>query len=293
MPYPSVHTKLVILLGTPLAHSHSAMMHNRVFKKLGMDYCYLPVEVSAENLSIVFAGLIRMNVAGFNVTIPHKIRIMRLLDEIDPLAAAIGAVNTICLEEGRTRGYNTDGQGFLRSLAQTLNISVSGKRVFILGCGGAARAIAMTLAYNGVQRIYLCNRTQSKAGALAEAITDNVGELVIVVPQTDAHMADALQNCDLLINTTSVGMHPAIHENPIKPQLLRKNLAVADIVYNPRMTRLLETAHKKGCPVVDGLGMLVYQGAEAFTLWTGQRPLVKEMFAALEESNRDKSLSEK
>ncbi len=286
MHYPSVHTKLVILLGNPLGHSYSALMHNHVFEKLNMDYCYWPVEVSAENLSTVFAGLIRMNVGGFNVTIPHKVRIMELLDEIDPLAAVIGAVNTICIKEGRTRGYNTDGEGFLKALETELDISIAGKNVFILGCGGAARAIAMTFAFHDAGKVFLCNRTISKAEQLAVEIHQKIRPCAEVIPQISAEMAPALRICRVLVNTTSVGMHPDEDRIPLDESFLFQELAVADIVYNPLMTRLLQAAQYTGCHIVDGLGMLVYQGAEAFKLWTGITPPVQEMFAVLREGKK-------
>lgn len=278
MRYPSTHTKLVIILGNPLEHSYSPRMHNRVFNKLNMDYCYWPVEVSAENLSTVFAGLTKMNVAGFNVTIPHKMRIVELLDELDPLASAIGAVNTICLKDGRTKGYNTDGQGFLKALETDHDMSIDNKNIFIIGCGGAARAIAMTLAFHGVGKVFLCNRTISKADALAAEINEKISNCAEVVTQTPAEMAVAMPACQVLINSTGIGMHPNVDALPIDETLLFKELVVADIVYNPLMTRLLQAAQNSGCRIVNGLGMLVYQGAEAFKLWTGVMPPVQEMF---------------
>ena len=277
MKFPTVATKLVILLGDPLGHSISPAMHNRVFEKLGLDYCYMPVEVGPENLAKVFAGLTRMNVAGFNVTIPHKIAIMAHLDEIDPLAATIGAVNTICVKDGRTIGHNTDGEGFIRSLEEEAQLSVRDRRVFILGGGGAVRAIAMTLAFRGAERIFICNRTSAKARDLAAEINAGIRPCAEAVEQIFDRQAEALATSDILVNGTSIGMHPRADELPIAEELLTKNLVVADIVYNPLMTKLLETAAQKGCPIVRGLGMLIYQGAAAFKLWTGIEPLVEEM----------------
>lgn len=277
MQYPTVKTKLVLLLGQPLGHSISPAMHNRVFEKLGMNYCYMPVEVSPEDLGTVFAGLRRMNVAGFNVTIPHKIRIMSHLDELDPLARAIGAVNTICVKNGKTKGYNTDGEGFIRSLEEKAGISVQGKRFFILGCGGAVRAIAMTLAFKEAEKVYICNRTLSKAKRLTEEINEKISDCAEAVEQIPETIKPFLQGCDVLINGTQLGMNPNENISPIDKLLLRKNLIVSDIVYNPLMTKLLKDAQQLGCTVVDGLGMLIYQGAAAFQLWTGVEPLIKEM----------------
>lgn len=277
MHYPTVKTKLVILLGNPLGHSISPSMHNRVFETLGMDYCYIPIEVNENNLEKVFSGLTKMNVGGFNVTIPHKIGIMEFLDAVDPLAATIGAVNTICIKDGKTKGYNTDGEGFIRSLEEETKISTKGKNFFLLGCGGAARAIAMTLAFQGAGNIIISNRTVAKAQTLAAEINDKIRNCATVVEQTNKSQAQALQNCDVLINCTSLGMHP--HEDllPIDELLLLPHLIVADIVYNPLMTRLLKSAEEKGCTIAPGLGMLIYQGAAAFKLWTGVEPSISEM----------------
>lgn len=277
MNYPTVTTQLVILLGNPLGHSVSPPMHNAVFEKLGMDYCYMPVEVSEENLQKVFAGLCKMHVSGFNVTIPHKIHIMNYLDELDPLAATIGAVNTICIKDDKTIGYNTDGQGFIQSLEEETNISVKGKQIFLLGCGGAARAIAMTLAFQGAEKIILCNRTPEKAMALATEINEKIDDCAEICEQTVSSQQKALRHCDVLINTTSLGMHPHEDVLPIDESLLQPPLIVADIVYNPLTTKLLRVAGERGCATVPGLGMLIYQGAAAFRLWTGVEPLVSEM----------------
>ena len=277
MIFPSVTTKLVFLLGYPLGHSVSPAMHNHVFNKLNLDYCYIPVEVTPENLGPVFSGLSKINTGGFNVTIPHKIAILEYLDEIDPLAEKIGAVNTICLNNGKTKGYNTDGEGFVQSLEEKGNLTVEGKKIFILGCGGAVRAIAMTLAFRGAGQIYICNRTQSKAEHLAREINKQITECATAVEPVESTIATHLNTCDILINGTRLGMHPHTDTSPIDGSLLSPHLVVADIVYNPLMTRLLRDAEQCGCTTVDGLGMLVFQGAAAFSLWTGKTPLIDEM----------------
>jgi len=277
MRYPTVKTKLTILLGNPLGHSVSPPMHNCVFEKLELNYLYMPVEVSPENLETVFRGLTKMNVGGFNVTIPHKIHIMDFLDELHPLAATIGAVNTICIKDGKTIGHNTDGEGFMRSLEEETGLSCQGKTFFLLGSGGAARAISMTLAYRGAAQIYLCNRTPAKAEALAYEINHKIRDCAQVVPFSKDAQAKVLAACDVLVNCTSIGMHPMDDQMPIDAELIDKHLVVVDIVYNPLTTKLLKTAEAKGCTIAHGLGMLIYQGAAAFKLWTGVEPLVDEM----------------
>lgn len=278
--YPTVSTKLVILLGNPLSHSVSPAMHNRAFEQLGLDYCYMPVEVNGKNLAQVFSGLARMNVAGFNVTIPHKINILQYLDALDPLAATIGAVNTITVKEGKTTGYNTDGEGFIRSFSQQTNSTVAEKRFLLLGCGGAARAIAMTLAFHGAGKIYLHNRTATKASELADEINKKIRPCAEPADRSPENLRMAIAGSDVLINCTSLGMHPHQDTLPIEESLIDSHLIVADIVYNPLMTRLLKAAEDKGCTIVPGLGMLIYQGAAAFKLFTGVDPLIEEMAEA-------------
>ena len=277
MQYPTVHTKLIILLGTPLGHSISPAMHNSAFTKLGLDYCYLPVEVTKENLKEVFNGLTHMNVGGFNVTIPHKIDIIKYLDELDPLAATIGAVNTVCIIDGKTIGYNTDGEGFLLSLKDKTGMKIQGKTFFVLGCGGAGRAISMTLAHHGAQKIFITNRTLKRAIGLATEINNKIGDCAEVIELNTANRMKALLRSDVLINCTSVGMHPKTDILPLEESLIQNHLVVADIVYNPLTTRLLQIATEKGCRIVHGLGMLVHQGAAGFTLWTGVKPVIGEM----------------
>ena len=276
-------TKLYVLLGNPLGHTVSPPMHNLAFERLAMDCCYFPVEVSSEDLGAVFKGLSKMNVGGLNVTIPHKINIMEFLDELDPLAATIGAVNTIRITNGKSKGFNTDGEGFIQSLEEESGTTVKGKRFFIIGCGGAARAISMTLAFRGAEKIYLCNRTAEKAERLVTEINQKIRPCAEVVINDQIHQKTALDQCDVLVNSTSIGMHPNIDIMPIDETLLRKELIVADIVYNPRETKLLRIAKAKGCPIVPGIGMLVYQGVEAFTLWTGVQPPVEEMREKVQE----------
>jgi shikimate dehydrogenase len=277
MKYPTVDTKLIVLLGNPLGHSLSPPMHNRVFAKLGLDYCYLPVQVGPDDLRTVFSGLKKMNVAGFNITIPHKIKIIEYLDDLDPLAATIGAVNTVVVKNGKTIGYNTDGEGFIRSLEEEGELSVANRRIFLIGCGGAARAIAMTLACHGAETIFITNRTFDKALALAEEINTRIRNCAQAVRSLPKEQEEKLQSCDIVVNSTSLGMHPHSRELPIDTALLREHLVVADIVYNPHTTRFLAAATTKGCRIVHGIGMLIYQGAAGFRLWTGVEPLIAEM----------------
>ncbi|MBI9082162.1 MAG: shikimate dehydrogenase [Desulfobacterales bacterium] len=281
MSIVDVNTKLVGLLGNPLGHSFSPAMHNKAFQTLGLNFFYLPIEVVPENLKDVARGISKMNFAGYNVTVPHKIRIMEHIDHIHELATVIGAVNVVTIKDGRTTGYNTDGEGFVQSLETEARISIKGKRHLIVGCGGAARAIAMTMAFKGAGKILISNRTEQKAYDLAGEINDKVRPCCHVVGKDPKEMKSAFQQVDVVINTTSIGMHPDEDRLPMDTELLRKGQIVSDIVYNPAKTELLKRAEAKGCKIVTGIGMLVYQGAEGFRLWTGVAPPVEEMFAVV------------
>jgi shikimate dehydrogenase len=243
-----------------------------------LNYFYLPIEVTAEDLSTVAAGIARMNFAGYNITIPHKIRIMDCLDAIDPLAQSIGAVNTVILENGHTTGYNTDGEGFVRSLETESGISVGGKCYFIIGSGGAARAIAMTLAFRGAEKIFLCNRTEQKAHDLAAEINAKVSPCSEVIPWSPraSQAPSGRRTCSSTPPASAcTRRRPDSHRRRSDSQRpgrerYRLQSGPDETAAGGRM--------KKGCQTVPGLGMLVYQGAEAFRMWTGVEPPVDVMF---------------
>lgn len=279
------NTKLAAVLGYPLAHSLSPIMQNEAFKHCSLNHVYIPIEVKPEDLGAVVKAIGKMNFVGFNVTVPHKVEVMKYIDEIDKLAELIGAVNTVVIKDGKMKGYNTDGIGFLKSLEESTKETVESKKVFILGAGGACRAISMTLAMNKAKRIYICNRTYGKAVSLCEDINANFGDVSLPVPMEYEKIKEALYDSEILINTTSVGMYPHIDDSPVDKSLLRENLIVCDIVYNPKRTKLLKDAEALGCKVVFGLPMLVYQGAEAFKLWTGMEAPVDVMFKAVESNS--------
>lgn len=279
----NTETKMIGLLGYPLGHSFSSLMHNSVFEQRSLNKIYIPIEVLPENLETVVRGISKMNFDGFNVTIPHKIKIMKYLDEIDEYAKCIGAVNTVTIKNGVLKGYNTDGIGFLRSYEEITETKVEGKNVFVLGSGGASRAISMTLALNKANKIYICNRTHEKAVALVNDINNQAGECSIAVPMEYEEMEKAIKDSDILINATSIGMYPNVDKSPISKNLLNKKLIVYDAVYNPKKTKLLLDAEEIGCKTVMGLSMLIYQGAEAFELWTNSKAPVDLMFKVVEE----------
>jgi len=279
------NTKLTAVLGYPLSHSLSPLMHNEAFKHCSFNCIYIPLEVKPEDLGAVVKAIGRMNFIGFNVTVPHKVEVMKYLDEVDKLADIIGAVNTVVIKDGKMKGYNTDGIGFLKSLEESTKQPVEGRKVFILGAGGACRAISMTLAMNKAERIYICNRTYERAESLCRDINANFTSISLPVLMEYENMKEAIEDSDILINTTTVGMYPHSDESPLPKSLLKENLIVCDIVYNPKKTKLLKDAEALECKIVFGLPMLVYQGAEAFKLWTGIEAPVNVMFKAVESNS--------
>ena len=262
-------TKICALIGDPVEHSMSPVMHNTAYKKLGLDYVYIPFRVKPEGLEPAVAGLRALNVKGFNVTIPHKVSVIPWLDGLDPLAEKIGAVNTVVNTDGELRGYNTDAEGFLQALLEH-GIKPKGKRIAVLGAGGASRAITYILVGKGA-RVTILNRQQELDWAedIAQLIRKDLGKEVKVLEL--GQLAGAIENVDILINATSVGMSPAAEESPVSAHLLNKIPAVFDIVYNPMETRLLREAKAAGARTIGGVDMLAWQGALAFEKWTGQK----------------------
>jgi shikimate dehydrogenase len=257
------------LIGDPVEHSMSPAIQNAAFKALKLDYIYLPFRVSKQNLNTAINGIRALNIRGINVTIPHKVAVIPLLDRIDDLATKIGAVNTIVNDAGILTGYNTDADGFIRSLAEK-GISPTSKKVLILGSGGAARAISFTLMEKGAE-IILINRTLSKAKELAQQLTDQFNRIVEVLALNERSMEEATHNAAIIVNTTSVGMSPQPDETPIPARFLKPETIVYDIVYNPIQTRLLKEAGSAGATTMGGADMLAWQGAMAFEKWTGHK----------------------
>jgi shikimate dehydrogenase len=263
-------TKICALIGDPVEHTMSPVMHNTAFKKLGLDYVYISFRVKPEELSRAVAGLKALNIRGFNVTIPHKVTIIPLLDGLDPLAEKIGAVNTVVNEDGELRGYNTDATGFLRALLGR-KVEPKGKNVVILGAGGASRAISYILAERGAHLTILNRKLELDwAEEIARFIHEDLGIKVSVLELTPKLLGKALGGAELLVNATSVGMSPASGKSPAPARLLSRGLVVFDIVYNPMMTRLLREARAAGARTISGVDMLAWQGALAFEKWTGQ-----------------------
>ena len=275
-----VNTKLIGLLGYPLEHSFSPQMHNSAYLNNNLNYEYLPIEIQEKNISDALNGMKVMNFIGFNVTIPHKIKIMEYLDEVDELAEKIGSVNTVKITNKRLKGFNTDGLGFIKSLEEN-NINYNDSRVLVIGAGGASRAISMTLADKGVKKLFIANRTYKKAEKLTVEINSKVRDCGYSLNLKE--IEKYIEKIDIIVNTTSVGMYPNTKETPLDSKMLNRNINVVDIVYNPTKTRLLKEAEEKGCKILNGIEMLVYQGAEAFNIWTNKKAPVEDMKKSLED----------
>ncbi|RKQ60569.1 shikimate dehydrogenase [Thermovibrio guaymasensis] len=267
------------IIGYPVKHSLSPLMQTSAFQELGLDAVYVPFEVPPENLEDAVKGLRALSVRGFNVTVPHKEKVAQLVDYLTEDAEILGAVNTVKNEGGELTGYNTDAEGFLRSLIEE-GVELEGKRALMFGAGGAARAVGYALLKGGVKFLNIVNRSFSKAKKMAE-ILGRRGN-VLVYPLKEGTVEALLKDADIIVNTTSVGMKEG------DPQLfdyskIPSGITVVDIIYNPPQTPLLKAAKEKGCKTINGLGMLVHQGAVAFEIWTGKKAPVEKMKKVLEE----------
>jgi shikimate dehydrogenase len=263
-------TKITGLYGHPVEHTLSPLMHNAAFEHLGLDYCYLPFSVHPDSLKNAVEAIRALNLAGVNVTIPHKESVIPYLDSVNEEALFIGAVNTIVNQDGRLTGYNTDGRGFMRSLAEN-NVSPEGKKILIAGAGGASRAIAYYLSKEA-DKLYLFDIDKMKLEKLSSdlsGIRDNINIL---------NNAAELEAFDVLINATPLGLK-STDPLPFDISFLSPEQTVCDLIY--KKTSLLSLAAQKGCKTIDGLGMLLWQGVLAFELWTRTAPPVEIMKTAL------------
>ncbi len=256
------------LIGDPVAHSMSPAMQNAAFRRLGLDYAYVPFRVESGAIGAAVSAVRALHIRGLNVTIPHKLAVIPFLDRLDGLAAKIGAVNTIVNEAGVLTGYNTDAPGFLKPLLQR-GFEPAGKRVLIVGGGGAARAVAFALMDGGAS-LTILNRTPDRARELAAQLSSQFSGKAEGALLDVPNLAAAVGGADMVVNTTSVGMGATAPETPVPAPLLRPGLLVYDIVYNPVRTRLLKDAEAAGCTTISGADMLAWQGALAFEKWTGQ-----------------------
>ena len=280
------HTGLTALLGSPVAHSISPMMHNESFRYHNLDYVYLCFDVNEEGLAIAVDGLKKIGIRGFNLTMPNKNKMVELVDHLSPAGELIGAINTVVNDDGILTGHNTDGVGFMRSL-EDAGHNVIGKTMTMLGAGGAATAICAQAALDGVKCIHIFARTTSRfwnrTAEFVKKINETTNCQTILHDNEDKEaLRQALDESALLVNASSVGMAPNTDASLIEdPSYFHQGLIVYDAIYNPRETKLLRLAREAGCETCNGLYMLLYQGAEAFRIWTGKEMpinLIKEKY---------------
>lgn len=278
----SGHTGLLALIGSPVGHSGSPAMYNYSFEKLGLDYAYVAFDVKEEDVKASLDAMRLFNMRGMNVTMPDKVEAARYMDELSPAARIVGAVNTIVNEDGKLIGHMTDGEGFVNNLKDH-GVSIVGKKMVIAGGGGAATAIQVQCALDGARQLTIFNKKDAffeRTLATAEKIREAVPSCVVNVYDIDdvEKMTAEIKESDIFVNATIVGMKPMEDQSVIKDlSALRQDLVVADIVYNPEETKLLRDAKAAGCTCVGGKGMLVWQGASAFRLFTGKEMPVEEV----------------
>ncbi|MEC1580300.1 shikimate dehydrogenase [Bacillus subtilis] len=265
--------KLYGVIGNPIGHSMSPDIHNASLKDLGLDGHYHAFKVEENDLEDAVKGIRALGVQGINVTVPHKVSIMDYLDHIDESAKLLGAVNTVRREGDKLVGYNTDGKGFVKSLMKVLDKPISELSFLMIGAGGAARAIFTTIVRNTPKKFDICNRTLEKAKRLTEATPSFHNKEVLSIKEAE----ERLEQYDVIIHTTSVGMYPNVDDVPLSLQRAASSAVVCDIVYNPIQTALLKEASQKGLKTLDGVGMFVEQAALSFQLWTGQEPDIEKM----------------
>lgn len=276
---PNSLQEIVTCMGQPVAGNPTQYMMEKAFAAAGLDWRYLTLEVSADRLPDAIRGMRAMGFKGGNFTIPHKVAVIPLLDALSPAAELMGAVNCVNRVEGKLIGENTDGKGFVQSLREVAD--PAGKKVVMLGAGGAARAIAVELALNGVSEFIVVNRSQGRGQELVDLLADRLKiKTSLFVLQGDYEVPPEI---DILVNATSIGLGDAAARVPLAVSSLRSELVVADVIFNPPQTRLLRDAAERGCKTIDGLGMLVNQAVIGFKIWTGVDPDADLMRDALEE----------
>ncbi|PYZ98716.1 shikimate dehydrogenase [Alteribacter lacisalsi] len=279
---------LMGVFGHPVAHSMSPVMHKAALGELNIEGSYEAYDIGPEELEDGIKSMKSEGYRGMNITLPHKVAVMDHLDAVSEEAEAIGAVNTIVNENGKLTGYNTDGQGFLDSVLEQVE-DLSGKRVLLIGAGGASRAVAVSFARHGVKELAITNRTLSKANEIAVRCKKWCDSRVLPATMAQA----AFTGYDLIINTTSIGMSPDVNRMPMSLETVKRNALVCDLIYNPEETRWLREAEKKGAKTLNGIGMFINQGALAFEMWTGKKAPREAMKQAVLFEMKKQQLSNK
>jgi shikimate 5-dehydrogenase len=276
-------TKLLGLIGNPVEHTISPQLHNTLSTMLGIDAIYIPIKVEKDRTEDIISGFRASNFIGFNATIPFKEKILKYVDEMTEDIKLIGSANTVKISDGRLYAYNTDADGFVRAFEEESGIELKGKKILMLGAGGTSRALSVKLAKKEAAEIHIFNRSMEKAGMIADIINVNVAKICKFSGIDDIkELQDSINGCDILINTTSVGLHPDFDKSPISDEIfIDKRIIVYDVIYNPVRTKLLKQAEAFGCKSINGLGMLFYQGVLAYELWMDLKipdQILKELY---------------
>lgn len=274
-----INTKMITLLGTPLSQSFAARMQNRAYEAAGLNMLYFYTEVDNEHLGDVVNGLRYMNFAGFAVTKPNKVEVLKYLDELDPLCRKMGSSNTVVrTPEGKLIGYNTDGVGFYTSITQEAGIEAEKNTFLCVGSGGAGRAICSILAYHNAKKIYVNDKIEESGRALVDDLNKNFAEEGKPIAEF-VHNSEPwkISLADVVINASGVGMGATVGQTAIPKEFIRPEQFCFDACYNPAKTQFLLDAEEKGCRILNGLGMSLYQGAAQVELWTGKKAPVEEM----------------
>ncbi len=277
------NTELIGLLGFPIKQSYSPFIHNIAAKLTGTKIIYLSFEVHSSNLKDAVKGIVALGLRGFNVTVPHKVKVIDYINKLSEEAAVIGAVNTVVNDQGKLTGYNTDVQGIIESLSPYKS-KINGNEISVLGSGGSARAVIYTLIRNfKPKKIYLINRTEQHAESLKQHFKNKMRfDSISIKELLHPDSIDLLNNSALIVNATSVGMYPNVDDSIMNlPQLFVKDQVVFDLVYNPVKTKFLELAESKGAITISGLEMLVAQAAKSFFLWTGKEFPKEKVYKSL------------
>jgi len=277
---PNYRAELVGVFGHPVDENPTIVMQEAAFQALNLNWRYLTIEVYPEDLKDAMQGLRAFNMRGINLTIPHKVEVLKYLDEITPDAQLMGAVNTVYRKDDRLIGTNTDGKGFLTSLTLDAKVDPYGKKIVILGAGGASRAIGVELALAGANEITIVNRSQQRGEELANLLQTKTSIKANYEPWTSTYLVPF--DADILVNATSIGLFPNIDQKPkIQYDTILPSMTVCDVITNPPNTQFLKEAQQRSSKTLDGLGMLVYQGAIGFKLWTGLDAPIEIMKKAL------------
>jgi shikimate dehydrogenase len=279
---PDYKAELVGVFGHPVSENPTVVMQEAGFRALNLNWRYLTIEVYPKDLGVAMQGLRAFNMKGINLTIPHKVEVLKYLDEVKPDAALMGAVNTVIRNGDTLIGENTDGKGFMHALTHDARVDPKGKKVLVLGAGGAARSITVELALAGAQQITIVNRSSERGKVLTELLNSKTPAKANFIQWQGQYSVS--NEADILVNATSIGLFPNVHEKPdINYDSVTSSMVVCDVIHTP-MTPFLNEAKERGAKIVDGLGMLVYQGAIGFKLWTGLDAPVEAMHKALSKA---------